>query len=460
MTSRRWLGEGLALAGLLAVAAFVYIRGVEAAANYDEGVYLASLDSLRHGQELGTDVYASQPPGFYVLLQGLSFLPGDGVIGIRVAFVLVALLGLIAAYAIGRKLSGIWGAFGAAGLLAITAPWPVQGARVQSDTASVALALCAVAVAIYAGRCFWRWAAAGVLAGISVAVKLLAFPVAAPLAVLLIARRSWRAACAAVAGALAVWTVLLMVYAGALGELWKSVIADHRDARGLGPSIADNLERVSLHALDWRTPAGVLVPVGLVAGVLLLRRIELLALGAWIAVSAVFLVNQQPLLDHHFVLLAATLAVPAGAGLGAAAARVPVPARYAVAGVAGLAIAVGLAQEERRLWRQDADPPSVSEAADELRVQVRADELVGTDLPIVAYLADRRVPGQLVDSSFVRLGTGSLTDDRVLEELERNNVRAVVVGRLYAERPGLMAALRERYPTRLERDGITLYLAP
>ena len=62
---------------------------MEAAANYDEGVYLASLDALRHGQELGTDVYASQPPGFYVLLQGLSFLPGDGVEGIRVAFVLV-----------------------------------------------------------------------------------------------------------------------------------------------------------------------------------------------------------------------------------------------------------------------------------------------------------------------------------------------------------------------------------
>ena len=70
VTSRRWLGEALGLAGLLAVAALVYSRGVDAAANYDEGVYLASLDALRHGQELGTDVYASQPPGFYVLLAG------------------------------------------------------------------------------------------------------------------------------------------------------------------------------------------------------------------------------------------------------------------------------------------------------------------------------------------------------------------------------------------------------
>ena len=120
------------------------------------------------------------------------------------------------------------------------------------------------------------------------------------------------------AGALALWVVLLVAYAGALGELWESVVADHRDARGLGPSVADNIERVLLHPLDWRTPAGVLVPIGLVAAVVLLRRVELLALGAWIVVSAAFLIAQQPLLDHHFVLLAATLAVPAGAGLGAA----------------------------------------------------------------------------------------------------------------------------------------------
>jgi MFS family permease len=460
VNDRRRLGEWLVPAGLLTVAGFVYIRGVEAAANYDEGVYLASLDALRHGQELGTDVYASQPPGFYVLLQGLSLLPGDGVEGIRVAFVLVALLGLAAAYAIGRKLAGVWGAFGAAGLLGITAPWPVQAPRVQADTASVALALCAVAVAFYAGRCSWRWAAAGVLAGAAVAVKLLAFPVVAPLAVLLVGRRSWRATIAAAAGALAVWIVLLVAHGGVLGELWKSVVADHRDARGLGPSVADNVERVLLHPLDWRTPAGVLVPIGLVAAVVLLRRLELLALGAWIVVSAIFLVAQQPLLDHHLVLLAATLAVPAGVGLGAAVGRVPTPVRYAVAGVAGLAIAVGFAQEERRLWRQDGDPAGVTWAADRLRERTQPAELVGTDLPIVAYLADRRVPGQLVDASFVRFGSGSLTDGEILGFLDLHDVRAVAVGRLYAERDGLIAALRERYPTRLGRDGITIYLAP
>ena len=343
---------------------------------------------------------------------------------------LVALLGLIAAYAIGRKLAGIWGAFGAAGLLAISAPWPVQAARVQADTASVALALCAIAVAFYANRRFWRWVAAGWLRRLG---DLGEAPRPAG------HRTAGRAAHrppllegpgAALAGAAAVWGALLVANAGALDELWESVVADHRDARGLGPSVADNIERVLLHPLDWRTTAGVLVPIGLVAAVVLLRRVELLALGAWIVVSAAFLIAQQPLLGHHFVLLASTLAVPAGAGLSAAAARVSVPARYAVAGGVALAIAVGFVQEERRLWRQDDDPPGVTRAADELRARTAPDRLVGTDLPIVAYLADRRVPGQLVDTSFVRLSTGSLTDSKILEELE--GVRAIVVGREFA----------------------------
>ncbi len=172
------------------------------------------------------------------------------------------------------------------------------------------------------------------------------------------------------------------------------------------------------------------------------------------------LVAQQPLLDHHFVLLAATLAVPAGAGLGAAVARVPVPARYAVAGVAALALAVGFVQEERRLWRQDGDPPGVTWAADQLRRRTQPDELVGTDLPIVAYLADRRVPGQLVDSSFVRLGTGSLTDAEILDAA-RTGVRRSSSAGSTPSRPALdCARFAERYPRQLTDEGVTIYLAP
>ena len=363
----------------------------------------------------------------------------------------MALLGLVAAYAIGRKLAGVWGAFGAAALLAITAPWPVQAARVQADTASVALALCAVAVAFYAGRCSWRWAATGVLAGAAIAVKLLALPVVAPLAVLLIARRSWRAAGAALAGALAVWAVLLVAYAGALGELWGSVVADHRDARGLGPSLADNVERVLLHPLDWRTPAGVLVPIGLVAAVVLLRRLELLALGAWIA--DIGGVSRSPSSRCSITTSSCSpprSPCPPGPASARPSSRAPVRRATPSPASQRLRSRSAFAQEERRLWRQDGDPPGVTWAAEQLRQRTEPDELVGTDLPIVAYLADRRVPGQLVDTSFVRLGTGSLTDAEILEELD--GVRAVVVGRELAEQAGADSrALRARYPERVEQ---------
>jgi hypothetical protein len=244
-----------------------------------------------------------------------------------------------------------------------------------------------------------------------------------------------------------------------LSELWRSIVADHRSARGLGPSVADNVERVLLHPLDWKTPAALLVVAGLVCAAVFLRRVETLALGLWIAASGLFLVVQQPLLDHHFVLLSATLAVPAGAGLGAVMARVPHPAQVAVAAVVGFALVAAFAQEGRRLTRQPGEPGVVTRAAADLRRASSSTELVGTDVPILAYLADRRLPGPLVDTSFVRLGTGSLTDAEILAALERHDVRVVAVGREFANRPALLAALRERYPAERELGGITIYLA-
>ncbi len=448
------------LCAVLVVAGLLYGRSLHAATNYDEQVYLSSLDALVHGQSLGTDVYASQPPGFYTLLRAVSLLPGDGVTALRVPYLLIALLGLGGAFALGRKIAGTWGGIGAAAVLAIAPPFPVQAARVQADTASVVLALCALALLVYARRNPGLAAGAGAIAGAAVSVKLLALPVVVPIAVLLIGWRSWRLAGAVAVGAATVWAGLLIAYAGALPDLWDSVVTDHRLARELGPSISDNVHRVLQHPIEWRTPAGILVPIGVVCAVLFARRLETLALFSWIAASAVFLVYQQPLFDHHMVLIATVLAITAGTGLGAAAERVPKPARVAVVGVGALLLVAGFAQEERRLARQEGEPAAITSIADELRARTTPAELVGTDLPIVAYLADRRVPGQFVDTSYVRLGIGSLTDSDIVATLERDDVRAVAVGRTFADRPALVRALRARYPKRIERDGITLYLRP
>src|SRR5439155_10144909 len=271
----------LALAAICAAAAALYVRSLHTSANFDEGVYLASLDALRHGQALGTHVDIPQPPGFYVLLQALGAIFGNSVEGVRIGFLLLALVGLVLAYFAGRAVAGEAGGIGAAALLAVTHPYPTQAAQVEADTISTVLALAAIVVLTAARRRTWPSFASGALAGAALSVKLLAAPVVAPLAVLVLARRAPRQALALVAGATVVVGALLLRYAYALGDLWQSVVVEHGRAQSIGgPGLADNAHRVLLHPLDWHTPAGVLVPIGLVAVAVLGRRLETLAFGS------------------------------------------------------------------------------------------------------------------------------------------------------------------------------------
>jgi 4-amino-4-deoxy-L-arabinose transferase-like glycosyltransferase len=346
----RLAAEALPLASLLALAGVLFARSLDTRANFDEGVYLASLDAIKHGQALGTQVEIPQPPGFYVVLQAISFVFGHGVRAERMGFLLIALLGLVAAYAIGRKVAGAAGGLAAAGLLAVTAPYPALAAQVEADTASVVLALCAVSVLMYARGRPWPALASGALAGAAVSVKLLAVPVVVPLALLLVVRRSGREVTAFVVGALVVGAALAIRYAYALGDLYRSVVVEHRSAQGLG-SFGSNTHRVLLHPLDWHTPAGLAIPVGVVLSALLYRNRETAALWAWIVASAAFLVYQRPLLDHHLVLIATTLAVTGGVGFGAAAERLPRPAL--AVGAAALAV-VGIAVVRLR-WHYPSD---------------------------------------------------------------------------------------------------------
>jgi 4-amino-4-deoxy-L-arabinose transferase-like glycosyltransferase len=456
--ARPRLLEALPLAGLLAACGLLFARSLDTRANFDEGVYLASLDALRHGQALGTEVDIPQPPGFYVLLQAVAAIFGNSVTGVRLGFLLVSLAGLLAAYVVGRHLAGPWGGFAAAALLATTAPYPTLGAQVEADTVCTVLGLGSIALLVGRSGGVASSAAAGALAGAAVSAKLLAAPVAVPIAVLLVARRSWRHAAAFVVGGAIVVGALLARYAYALGALYHSVIDEHRRAQSLGPGLTDNVERVLLHPVDWHTPAAVLVPLGVVLAVVLVRRIETAALVAWIVASAAFLVYQRPLLDHHMVLLATALATTAGAGLGAGVARLRRRALVGAAAV-GVALAAGYAQEYRRLARNDRpEPPEVRWAVSALRTNTRPDELVGTDIPIAPYLADRRVAGQLIDSSYGRLNTEVLTTEEILAVLEKERVLAVLVGRNYQSKPDLLAELARRYPRRLRNGYMTLYL--
>jgi 4-amino-4-deoxy-L-arabinose transferase-like glycosyltransferase len=411
---------------IVVAAAVLFGRGLHEATTYDEGVYLASVDALRHGQNLGSEVFASQPPGFYLLLEAEAVPTGRSIVQRRVAMLVLAVGGVLAAYGLVRALAGSRAGIAAAGVLATAPAYATESIRVAADTPSVAFALTALAVAAWSrARSIALASLAGAVFAAALLVKLLVLPAIIPLALIL---RRPKPLGAAALGALAVAGVIVLPFAGSLGTIWHDAVSFHRSTHGLGD---DNAHHV-INFFELKTPFTWVVAAGAVAAAV--RRTQFTL---WLFVAAVigFLLLQRPLLDHHFVLLAA-------AGAIAAAASLPV-ARPLVATALALLIVAGWVQEWRRVGRNDApELAAVLTAAHTLRAQTAPAELVGADLPIVAFRADRRLPGELVDTSAVRFASGSLTDAEVVATLDRAGVRTVVVGREFGARPRLLAELR------------------
>jgi hypothetical protein len=457
-SARARVGEGAALAGLLAAAAALYVRALHTRSTFDEGVYLASLREYQAGEPLGSSIFVSQPPGFYWLLDALSSFAGTGLADLRAAMLVPVLGCLVACWALGRALAGPAAGLAAAAVVAVAPPFPTEALRVQADTPSIFFGVAALAAAAWSVRAgrrgrFALAALAGGLIACALLIKLLALPFLVALAALAVRRRiPSRTAFAFGAGAAAVLLVATVAVAGELRAVLDGAVGLHLRKRDIGePWFEPNLQTL-LRFLDPRTPFGLLVvPLGFAAWAARLVR-EGVALGwLWLgaAGSAVFLVLQRPLLDHHMVLLEVALAVPAAVAL-ASTRRRPRWVPAAALAVVAVGLAAGAVQELRRLDRNDRpEPDSVSWAAREIDRRTSPGALVVSDIPIVLHLAGRRTAPELVDTSFARF-EGGLTAEEVLDEIRRTHPKAVVVGRAFRYEPELLRGLETRYPEVVE----------
>jgi 4-amino-4-deoxy-L-arabinose transferase-like glycosyltransferase len=469
---RRWplLIELAFLLGLAGVVAYLFVRSLHAGAIYDEGVYLASLDALEHGQRLGSQVFTSQPPGFYVLLEAERAIFGSSVVEMRVAMLVVALVGCLSAYCVGRCLAGPRGGFLAMALLAMPVQVEDAAVRIRADFPSVALSLVAIALALFAVR--WKGAAglvAATLAGgalaAAIAVKLLAVTALVPVLAIMLRHRVGRLAVGLGAGAAAVVAALLGIYATVLGSLWNDVVRFHLKAQsapihGAPSDLGGNFLKIvgvltESHRL--RSPFPWLLLVGGVAMLLAWRRRQLfddaLPLWLWAAVSGAFLLWHRPLWDHDVVVLTVSLAVASGVGLATLLADSRLVSRAAVAACA-LAMAATIAHHVQRA--SSGESAGAGWAAAILRAHTPQGSEVASDWPIIPFLADRRQPGELVDTSSTRLGSGWLTRAKILRTIDRNRVSAVVVAHNFAADPTLLEALAFRFPVVIRRNGVSL----
>jgi len=67
------------------------------------------------------------------------------------------------------------------------------------------------------------------------------------------------------------------------------------------------------------------------------------------------------------------------------------------------------------------------------------------------------VPGDLVDTAYLRFESGYLTVRQVLASIDQGNVAAVVVAREFRERPAILAGLARRFRHRVSRGKVAVY---
>jgi 4-amino-4-deoxy-L-arabinose transferase-like glycosyltransferase len=453
--------EAGALALVIAAAAYVWTRDLHTYPSYDEGNYLGSLDALRHGQALGRDVFLDQPPGWYLLLVALSYPSGNSVSGVRTGLAVVALGAILAAYACARLVGGAWAGVAAASVMAVARPLPGWAGLVESEPAAAAFATAAVALAAYAYRDRFRpWAAvaAGLALAASTSIKLpgatALLPIAA-LAVLCRAGTLTRRLLAPLAGAAALIVALVVAYHDVLPQIWHGVVVTH--ARILGSSgAASNVHR-AVTFVDPRTPFGCLVIAGALASLVVAalgRERRLLgALWLWAVGGYAFVLAMHPLLDHHLVFLAVTLALPSGVGLGLVVGQLRPRAAAALALAVAAFVAAGIVKDRHEVAGSvTAEPPEIVWTIDQVRRHTRPGQLVVSDIPIVPYLARRQMPGQLIDTSIARIVEEDLPPHQVLKLLDETRPAAVVVGRMFGTKATIVRGIRARYARRLHSE--------
>lgn len=436
---------------VLVAQTILFARPIHSATTYDEDVYLAAVDALRHGQALGSQVFAAQFPGFYDLLRSLSYVSGIGVVSMRYALLAVTLAGTVGAFLVGRRFGGRAGGLLAAAFLTIAPPLDLFGYQVIADTPELALAALALGLASFAGPI--AAVAAGVAFGAALSVKLTALT-AAPAAIWLLRRRLLPT----IAGFAATIAIVLLAHLKALGDLWTSGVTYHLNARST-PPVMPNAHAQIFRQIPHSTPFFVLAAIAVVVFLAFLARRQPLPswpLWTWVVLTLAFLWVHKPLHDNHLIEFPFTLALASAATLGAALDRTG-RAAAPVAAVLALAAAAGWVQQLHRVDIARApEPASNIDASRALARLTPPGSLVVDDRPIISFLADRRVVGPLVDLAVLRWEARSLTDAEAIRDLAP--ARAVVVSRALRDRPRILQYVHAHFRERYDRGGVRIYV--
>jgi 4-amino-4-deoxy-L-arabinose transferase-like glycosyltransferase len=397
--------------------------------DYDEGVYWQSLRALARNQPLFRSVFASQPPIFYQVLVPFYWV-GHSLVSLRIAVLILGIIGLAATYAVGRLLAG-----NAAGLvamvLAATSPLYLhQSAIVQADGPAVAIGMVAVALALCAVRADGRLRDAlalttGLALSLSIGTKLLGGVALIPIAVVILGapRGRGRLMIGAIAGGVFGMVLVLWPALPSPRAAYDQLVLSHLRAGGSAQGdLGGNLKILLLHR---EVPLEVLAAVGAVLAARRRDRAIVMPL-AWTAATVLAVLFYHPLFPHHLVMLSLAFALVAAVGLRNLQALHNRGSQFAAALVVITASAgayVGFRDVQLALTPDLHD----AEMTAAVRAASRPGEFWISDNPFAIAAADRDIPGPLVDTSGQRSRAGLLTVGDLEAARINDDVRWVLV---------------------------------
>ena len=365
---------------------------------------------MTRGEALFQSVFASQPPAFYHALLPL-YLITHSLLGLRLTVLCFAIIGLAAAYLAARSVAGHRAGLIALLLLASSPLYIQEAAIVQADMPAVAMTIVAFALSVAVSREGARRSLqlsllAGAALALAIGIKLLGAVAAVPVALLfLYPRRQPTRLLLTFAGAFAgTLVVTLIPVLASPTAAFQQLISGHLLAgQASHGAIPSNL---ALLLARRQLPLLVLAVAGASRG-MWQRDLGIVAPVAWSITGILAILVYQPLFPHHILLLQPALAITAAVGFAELGSATPSRLRtgaLAVAAVGAIGVLFGLRDTQRAVIPNGHD----AGLAAAVRAASQPGDYVISDNPFAVALADRSLPGPLVDTSHQRTAAGLL----------------------------------------------------
>lgn len=462
----------LCIIALLALALWMYQHTLNVPFDrdgYDEGVYWQTLRAMGAGNTLYFPTFYSQPPAFLLSIYPTYVLFGQTLWSARLGIALVGFIGLLGALLLGKALRGNSAGLIGLALLILNPAYLSASQTIEAEGPQVAFSMLAIAFAYlwwerpmgkrgicYAALCTLTLA-------LSIFCKLFGLAELAPIGLLVLAH-CWRViqqtrqtqkdqrpeqqTARSTSGtpsspmislilgcAVFLITIILILvpFAGVFQSFWSEVITFHTTAikvsstTGNTTTIRNFLQQ---NMLSYTALYGTIVAFWR-------RDWRVIPLLVWLLALLYLLLHQAPLFAHHLVIVVPSLVGLSMMGFGPLKGNWKRISRwtYAVSAVCLILVLFTLAtnaREDRAYYRgintkANYHSTRVSlQAAHDVQAATTPQQLVVTDGQFIVALANRNTLPELVDTSNVRIQTGFITTQQVIQLASQPRVHAIL----------------------------------